>query len=1144
MSHHTAIALLIVCLGIGMGGCTETRTRADRGDVPVETLFTELPVAYTNIDFVNRLNLTDETNVFTYRHYYNGGGVAIGDLNGDGRADIYFTSNQEPNRLYLNRGAWWFDDVTDASGAGGERAWSTGVSLVDINGDGRLDIYVCNSGDLDGDDRKNELFVNQGTGEDGVPRFAEQAADYNLDDAGYGTHAAFFDYDGDGDLDMYLLNNAFTDIGSFDPRQNLRMQRDALGGDKLYRNDAGSEASTSGGQFTDVTEAAGILESEIAFGLGVSVGDLNRDGWPDIYISNDFFERDYLYINQQDGTFREALTDQMRHISLSSMGADIADINNDAFPEVFVTDMLPEGDERLKTTTTFEPWGATQASLRNGYYHQITQNTLQLNNGDGTFSEIAQLAGVHATDWSWGALFADFDLDGAKDLFVSNGIRRDLTDQDALSDLASGETIRKLTQGGSVDFMQLLERIPETRLENDLFRNDGAPGSGLSPQKRRSGQALTFTNVTADWGLDTPSFSNGAAYGDLDNDGDLDLVVNNLDHQAFIYRNEADTLLDRNYLRIELRGPAGNRLGVGTQLIVQADTQTIYLEQVPTRGFQSTVDPVLTAGVGTVDTLEAVTVRWPDGRVQQLPDVPANQQLTVRHAEAASPDAETSVLPAPPGPQRFTDVTDDVALDYRHEENAFVDFEREPLIPKKVSTEGPRAAAGDVNGDGRMDVFLGGAKQSAGALYVQQANGRFEATNTALFREDRLAEDVDATFFDADGDGDLDLYVVSGGNAYSPQSTALQDRLYLNDGSGRFEKALQRLPRMITSGASVSAADYDGDGDVDLFVGGRIVPWRYGLHPRSYLLQNDGTGHFSDVTEQVAPELTQIGMVTDATWSDVDSNGRPDLFVVGDWMPITVLRNAGNGLEPIDLPSLANSHGWWTRIIAADFDADGDDDYVVGNWGHNTRLKATPDAPVTMHVGDFDRNGYVEQIVSYPKDGGRYPLPLRGPLVRQLPYLQEQLPTHESYAGRPVRDLFSQRQLERVSRKTVYQNSTSYLENNGDGTVALRALPIEAQLAPMFGILPDDVDGDGHLDLLLAGNFFGVQSNLGRLDASYGTWLRGDGTGRFSAVPARESGFRVSGQARDIARLDVHGQDPLVMVVKNNDRLQFFRVNK
>ncbi len=1117
MYLHWSLSLPGLLLLLAVSGCTESRTRADRSDVPVETLFTELPASYTNIDFVNRLNLTNETNVFTYRHYYNGGGVAVGDVNGDGRADIYFTSNQESNRLYLNRGDWWFDDVTDASGTGGERAWSTGVSLVDINGDGRLDIYVCNSGELEGDDRRNELFVNQGTDESGVPQFTEQAAAFNLDDAGYGTHAAFFDYDGDGDLDMYLLNNAFTDIGSFDPRQNLRMQRDPLGGDKLYRND--------NGQFVDVTEAAGILESEIAFGLGVSVGDLNRDGWPDIYISNDFFERDYLYINQQDGTFREAITDQMRHISLSSMGADIADINNDAFPEVFVTDMLPESDERLKTTTTFEPWSATQASLRNGYYHQITQNTLQLNNGNGTFSEVAQLAGVHATDWSWGALFADFDLDGQKDLFVSNGIRRDLTDQDVLRDLASDETIRELTQGGDVDFMQLLERIPETRIENYLFRNSGD---------------LTFTEATAEWGLDTPSFSNGAAYGDLDADGDLDLVVSNLDHEAFIYRNEADTLLDRNHLRIELQGPDRNRLGVGAQITVQADTQTIYLEQVPTRGFQSTVDPVLTAGVGTADTLDAVTVRWPDGRVQRMADVPANQRLVMRHDESTPNDV--SALPAAPNAPRFTDATDQITLDYRHEENAFVDFERQQLIPKKVSTEGPRAATGDVNGDGRMDVFLGGAKQAAGAIYVQRADGQFEATNTEVFRADRLSEDVGATFFDADADGDLDLYVVSGGNAYSPQSPALQDRLYLNDGAGRFDKATRHLPRMITSGASVSAADFDADGDIDLFVGGRVIPWRYGLAPRSYLLENDGSGRFRDVTEEVAPDLAEIGMVTDALWSDIDGDNRSDLIVVGDWMPVSVFRNTRNQLEKVDDPSLANSHGWWTRLVAADFDADGDDDFILGNWGENTRLKADPDAPVTMHVGDFDRNGYVDQIVSLAKESGRYPLPLRGPLVRQVPYLQEQLPTHESYAERPVWEIFSRQQLDRARVETVYRNSTSYLENRGDGTFSLSALPTEAQLAPMYGVLPDDIDGDGHLDLLLAGNFFGVQSNLGRPDASYGTWLRGDGTGRFTAVPTRESGFRVSGQARDIARLDVRGRRPLVMVIKNNDRPQFFRV--
>jgi hypothetical protein len=1089
-------------------------------------LFTSLPASYTGVRFENRLTDSRELNVFTYRNYYNGGGVALGDLNGDGLPEIVLTANQGGTRLFLNQGQFRFRDVTEEAGLHSQ-GWTTGVTLADVNGDGRLDIYVCHAGNGPGKLRANELYINQGTNGDGVPTFVEQAAAYGVADTGYSTQAVFFDYDRDGDLDLFVINNSPRPVFSFELK-NTRNVRDPLGGDRLYRND--------GGHFVDVSERAGIYGSEIGLALGVVASDVNGDGWPDLYVANDFFERDYLYINQGDGTFAEHLEQALPYISLSSMGLDIADVNNDGRPDIYVADMLPDDEHRLKTTSSFEDWDRLQAELRNDFYYQVTRNMLHLNNGDGTFSDIGQMAGVARTDWSWSPLIADFDLDGRKDIYVTNGLAKDVTSQDYIAFLANRETMAQAASGGRVDFKRLVDAMTSTKLANFAFRNRGDS---------------TFANETAAWGLDTPSFSSGAAYGDLDGDGALDLVVNNVNDQAFVYRNNARTLSKNRFLQLRLEGEGANRFAVGAKVTLWGGKQRFFQELEPTRGFQSSVDYVLTFGIGQRDMLDSVRVEWPDreGRVSLLTRVAANQRITVREVEAERPGPGASRRRAPAGlPERgsrpgalLTDVTGEVGLPYVHRENEFVDFDREPLMPKLLSTEGPLMAVADVNGDGLDDMFIGGAKNQPGSLLIQQADGRFVSTNQAVFEADRISEDIGAVFFDADGDGHPDLYVVSGGNEFSQMAPALQDRLYLNDGRGHFRKATGSLPAEDASGSRVVAADYDGDGDVDLFVGGRVVPWHYGVDPRSMLLQNDGHGHFSDVTKRLAPELEHVGMVTDAVWQDVDGDGRPDLVVVGEWMPITVFHNAGGGrLVRQKTPGFEGTEGWWNRIVAGDFTGKGRVDFLIGNLGLNTRLQASPAEPVTMYVKDFDRNGASKQILSVYNHGKSYPLAMRDELIKALPFLKARYPRYEDYALQTVTDIFSATELEGAVFKQAHTFATALAKNNGDGSFTLVPLPRAAQLAPVYGILARDVDGDGRTDVLLAGNFDGVKPEIGRMAAGHGLLLRGNGTGEFTPVEGLHSGFVVPGQARDIERVRTRRGD-LYVVTRNNDRPLVFR---
>ncbi|MDQ6768819.1 MAG: VCBS repeat-containing protein [Gemmatimonadota bacterium] len=1104
-------------------GCAGSRDSSDRPLAakapPVDGhLFTLLPSDYTGVRFRNDVAETADLNVFTFRNIYNGGGVATGDLTGDGLPEIMLTSNLHGNRLYLNKGHFRFEDITDEAGLTEKDLWSTGVTFADVNGDGLLDIYVCHSGKLPPEKRRNALYINQGLNAHGIPTFKEMAEQYGVADEGYSTQAAFFDYDGDGLLDLFILNNSPRPASSFGVR-NTRNVRDKYGGDRLYHN--------VGGHFVDVSEKAGIFGSEIGFGLGVVVSDVNRDGWPDIYVSNDYFERDYLYINNRDGTFTEQLDKQLPYSSYFSMGLDIADINNDGWPDIYTTDMLPEDEYRLRTTSSFEGWDTYQAKAKSGYHYQLMRNMLQLNNGNGTFSDIGQLAGVERTDWTWSALITDLDLDGYKDIYVTNGVARDVTSQDYVAFLANEQTMRTAIKRNGVDFMMLTNAMSATKLPHYAFRNKGD---------------LTFQNVSADWGLDTRSFGNGASYADLDGDGAPDLVVNNVNDEAFIYRNNARSLSGNHYLQVKLEGEGRNRFAVGAKVTVQLPKQTLYQELEPTRGFQSSVDYVLTFGLGKADSAQTVSVEWPDHRVSVMKGVAANQRITFKQVGATiEAPAPQPLLPTSPKPV-FADVTARTALDFVHRENDFVDFDRERLMPKMLSTEGPGAAVADVNGDGLDDVFICGAKDQPSVLMIQQPDGRFASSNQQLFEQDKGSEDVSAVFFDANGDGHPDLYVVTGGTEFSEAAPQLEDRLYLNDGKGNFRKAPSgSLPPLLLSGSRAAAADFDGDGAIDLFVGGRSVVGRYGLDPTSVLLKNDGHGHFTDVTDKVAPGLSHVGMVTDALWKDVDGDGKVDLVIVGEWMPITIFRNMGHGrLERMAVRGLEKSDGWWNRIIAGDFTGEGRVDFIVGNLGLNTRLKANPNEPATMYVKDFAHNGFVQQIISYYNNGHAYPLALRDDLIRSLTFLKDRYLNYKDYAKQTVGDVFPAKDLADAVVKNAYTFATTMVKNNGDGSFTMVPLPLEAQIAPVYGISASDFDGDGKTDLLLAGNFDGVKPEIGKMDGGYGLYLRGDGKGHFTPVRTAESGFFVPGQARDIQRIRTR-QGDLYLVTRNNDRPLIFQ---
>lgn len=1080
-------------------------------DLNAQALFQKVPAETSGIDFQNTLTNYEKFNVFTSQYFYNGGGVAVGDINNDGLPDIFFTANHGPDKLYLNKGNLRFEDITQQAGVVGTVSWETGVAMADINNDGWLDIYISKSGLAPDLSYTNALYINN---QDGT--FTERAFEYGLSGYSHTTQAAFLDYDLDGDLDVFLLNHNVEKINA----QNFSLTaKSVLVGDQLFRNDHG--------QFVEVTNEAGIIGKFISYGLGVMIGDIDKDGWPDIYVCNDFGERDYLYYNNGDGTFAEKLVQQMGHIPYYSMGGDLADINNDGQLDIMTLDMTPEDNFGQKANMNDMNPKKFKFLADNGMHHQYMINCLQLNNGNGTFSEISMLSGMAYTDWSWGPLFGDFDNDGLKDVFVTNGYRVDISNKDFVAWYKKRETelgTQLAYSGTKMSFLgEAFEKVTSGKVKNYMFRNSGD---------------LTFQNTTEPWGLADPTYSNGAAYADLDNDGDLDLVINNLDQEAFLYENKSNELSGGNFLKVKLEGPPQNKFGIGTKVELSISDGIQYQELYATRGFQSSVEPVLHFGLGKEKQAKEVKITWFDGKQQVFGNVKANQSITVDYTSATKKsESKASVVQTP-----FSDISDVAGLDYLHRENEFDDFEREVLLPHKMSRFGPALAVADVNGDHLQDFFVGGAKGFAGVLYVQNKDKTFSPLQQDTWVLDQGHEDVDAVFVDIDLDGDQDLYVVSGGGDFEPNDPALQDRVYLNDGNGDFSPTKNALPTMPTSGACVRTGDMDGDGDQDLFVGGRHIPGKYPYAPRSYVLENE-SGVFKDITGAFAPQLMNPGMVTDAAWVDFNGDRMLDLVVVGEWMPIMMMENAGSRLEDTAAKAgLGNQTGWWFSIEAGDMDGDGDMDFVVGNLGLNYKYKASQDYPFTVHADDFDNNGRSDIVLGYYNDGKQFPVRGRQCSSQQIPTIKEKYKNYNDFATATLVEVYGEFGLDGSLSLEARNFASSYIQNLGKGKFVVSALPNRAQVAPINSTLISDFDKDGKPDLLIAGNLFTSEVETPRADAGVGLLLRGNNGAGFEPVAPYISGFKATGDVKYMKKIMLSGNKKGVLVAQNNGALKLFEV--
>lgn len=1062
-----------------------------------EKLFTSIGEPQTGITFSNTVKETEALNINSYLYAHNGGGVAVGDINQDGLPDLYFTGNQVANRLYLNQGNFTFQDITNSAGVAGFEgadSWTTGAVMADVNGDGWLDIYVCQVTHYNGFQGHNQLFINNGAQSGESPTFTESAEDYNLAIRSYAQQAAFFDYDRDGDLDMYLLNHAVHNTDTY-VKAAQRSQKDSLAGDRLLRNDEG--------RFQDVTEASGIYSAAMGYGLALGIGDIDDNGCPDIYVSNDFHENDYVYYNNGDGTFREDVKGTLGHTSTFSMGNDIADFNNDGLLDIITMDMKPEEEVIRKKSVGADPFDIYNYKLSFGYYYQYPRNMLHLNRGNlfadnVQFSEIGQLAGIDATDWSWSTLMADFDNDGWKDIFITNGILRRPNDLDYIN-FAYAEAAQSKT------LLELAHMMPEGAAPNYAYKNTGD---------------LRFKNVSSDWGLDETGYSMGAAYGDLDNDGDLDLVVNQLNAPAVVYRNNAEKMTGNHYLKIRLEGKQPNGYGIGSRVVVEADAKKMMQELHPTRGWLSSVDYALNFGLGTAEKINRIQISWPDGSRQTVEHVPVDQTLTIRQ-EGGQPE-EAQPLATPP---LFSDVTNQAGIAFQHQENNFSDFNNERLLPHSLTHEGPRIAVADVNQDGLEDFFVGGAAGQSGELYLQKSGASLSFTKGpgAVFSADQEKEDVAAAFFDADGDGDQDLYVVSGGGQYL-KSVHNQDRLYVNDGQGNFVKVA--LPEITANGSCVVAADFNGDSHIDILVGTRSLVGAYGRSPDSYLLWNNGNGQFQKDTSAYAKPLQKLGMVTDAVW--LPEAGA--LAVVGEWMPITFLTFTASNIQKREI---TNTAGWWNTITAADLNNDGKLDLLAGNMGLNSDLKASTHEPVRLYVQDIDQNQSVDPILTYFRDQKEWVYTDLSVLQKQVPSIRSRYRDYASFAQHTFSQVFPEATRKQAEVKQAQMFQSVYLLNQGDETYDIREFPLAIQSAPIFSFAVQDFNEDGISDILAAGNFYGNMPGLGRYDASYGHYLQGKGDGTYVELEPRKSGFAVYGEVRDMQILST-ATNKNIIISRNN----------
>lgn len=1077
-----------------------------RQNDPGPALFESLPPSITGIDFINRLDEKPGNNILESEFFYNGGGVAVGDINNNGLPDIYFTANQGENALYENLGDYQFRNITREAGVSDSTGWSAGTAMADITGNGLPDIYVCKAGKEEVDERRNKLYINNGDF-----TFTERAAEFGLDDPGYCTQAVFFDYNGNGLLDVFIVNYNVRVFTNFDIL-TIRDEHDPYAGDKLYRNNGD-------GTFTDVSEEAGILQNPLGFGLSATVSDLNGNGLPDIYVANDFMERDYMYINQGDGTFTEEVQIRTDVTSYFSMGSDIADINNDGLPDIFVVDMLPPDYTRRRVFKTPDYSIADQLAAH-GYHRKIMRNVLQMNNGDGTFTEVGQLAGVSMSDWSWASLIADFNNNGHKDIYITNGFPRFYTNLDYLNDILWKQyPDENLPEDPGIRYNLVLQ-MQEVEMHNYAFKNMGG---------------LSFKDATETWGLKEYSVSGGAAYADLNNNGTLDLIVSNLNKPPFIYKNNSRQLNDNNYLKVRLTGSGANTFGIGSKVKVTGKNGGIYFQEAyHTRGFQSTVDPVMLFGLGS-ENLVDIEIIWPDQSKQILRDVPANQMITVNQDDADNLPEE---VPNPADDTRMFLLLDEVAsgLDFSHQGSVLSDRIFNPLMPHTLSNLGPAIASEDVNNDGLADIYIGGGQDQPAVLYLQQETGTFLKANVPIFDEHREYQDVDAVFLDANGNGHPDLYVVSGGNFDRMNGQLYQDRLYLNDGFGNFTYSPGSLPRMHTSGGSVTVLDIDGNGVPDLFVGGRVVTGQYPAPPRSYLLKNNN-GSFADVTRDVAPDLLNPGMVTDAVWADVDNDGENELIITGEWMPIRIFKKNSNRTfrEITEAAGLESTSGWWNVIKAADLTGNGHTDLIAGNRGLNSDFNASPENPVILYHGDFNNNGLYDPVMTKVVNEKRFPIYDRDLLLQQLPHLKDRFPDYASYSTATIFDILTRQQIRNASELLVHTFASTAFVNNGNGTFEAKPLPAEAQIAPVFDIMVDHFHGNDTPDILIAGNNFGTRSEFGPM-ASHGILLKGSGDLDFIPYKSKDTGFYGVGEVRKIELVPTQ-IGPLILTGRYNDSL-------